>query len=70
MDELKGYRVRVTVDYPLWGYNEEYVRNAAHQIAHKSYSATRIMNIEIVKTGKPDNVWLMDDSEFKENHEK
>lgn len=60
--ELKGYRVRVTVDYPIWQYSKEVALETAKDIAAYSHSASLVIDAKIIKVGKPDNRELFGDS--------
>lgn len=56
--ELKGYRVRVVVDYPCWDYTEEQALEHAKKIAENSHSACKIMSVKCILCSEPDNYKL------------
>jgi len=56
---LHGYRVRVTVDYPIYGYSREEAEKMGIRIAENSYSACKVMSSIVIKTSlEPNNKFL------------
>jgi len=54
---LKGYRVRVVVDIPVWDYNREHALKVAEEIAKRAHSSSvsEVLDIRIITEGPPDN---------------
>lgn len=65
-NELKGYRIRAIVDYPIWCHSEGEAIESAKAIIQNSHSACKLMGIKIVLVGRPDNRELSPE-ELREN---
>jgi hypothetical protein len=55
MRKLKGYRIRVTIDIPIWEFDKDSALEVAKKIAVKCHSASKIVKIKCIKVGLPDN---------------
>lgn len=53
--KLKGYRIRVTVDLPIWDYTYSRAEIVARKIIRNSHTASKIIKTQCIKVGKPDN---------------
>jgi len=53
--ELKGYRIRVTIDIPVWEYNRKAAKRRAVKLFLNRHTASKIMGTRIIKEGPPDN---------------
>jgi len=56
--KLKGFRIRVTIDFPIWEYSKEKAIETAKKIAPKSHSASKVMKAECILEGEPNNLDL------------
>lgn len=53
--KLKGYRIRVVVDLPVWEFNSKAAKLIGEEIIRRAHSASVIMESKIIKEGPPDN---------------
>lgn len=53
--KLKGYRIRVTVDIPVWEFNKKKALEVAKKTVENCHSASKIMEVRCEREGLPDN---------------
>lgn len=53
--KLRGYRVRVIVDIPIWEYDRTKAENIAKKIIEKAHSACKVMSTAVLIEDMPDN---------------
>lgn len=55
---LKGFRVRVVVDVPVWDYDRDKAKDVAKKIIENAHSACKVMSAVILIEDEPDNTKL------------
>lgn len=53
--DLKGYRIRVTIDIPIWEYNKNKALEIAKKTAEHCHSASKVIKVKCIKVGLADN---------------
>lgn len=52
---LKGYRIRVVVDLPIWTYDEETAIKNGKYVIEMAHSACKVMKVTCLLETEPDN---------------
>lgn len=52
---MKGYRIRVTIDIPIWEYDKNKALEIAKKTVEQCHSASKIIKAKCIKVGLPDN---------------
>lgn len=67
---LRGYRVRVTVDLPVWEYDSKAAKETAEKIVKKTFSTSKVINSKVIEVGPPDNKKLFPEDQPSYNPSK
>jgi len=67
---LKGYRIRLVIDIPIWEFSKSKALQEANLIALNSHSAAKVMKVECIKIDEPNNAKLFSEDQPKFNPSK